>query len=83
MALDGVVVGKRNVGINLMSLIAHLRTVCRMPVDQIRKLLWTLWRLKISAGEIVEILHDVAELAEGEYESLLNRIRGSPVACGD
>lgn len=83
MALDGIVVGKRNVGINLMSLIAHLRTVCRMPVDQIRKLLWTLWRLKISAGEIVEILHDVAELAEGEYESLLNRIRGSPVACGD
>jgi hypothetical protein len=76
-------VGKRSVGIGLMSLIAHMKTVCRIPIGQIRKLLHALCGAKISAGEIAEILHDVAEIGQGDYEGLLGRIRGSPVLHGD
>ena len=81
--LADVVVGKKSLGIGLMSLIAHLKTACRVPVGQIKKLLWTLYRLKISTGEIAEILHDVAEIGEREYEGLLERVRGSPVVHSD
>ena len=81
--LAEVAVGKKNIGIGVMSLIAHLKTVCRMPIGQIRKLLSTLFGVKISAGEIAEILHDVARMGQREYDGLLDRIRGSPVLHGD
>jgi hypothetical protein len=83
VVLAGVVVGKKSVGIGVMSVIAHLKTVCRVPVNQIRKLIYTLWGLKISAGEIAEILHDVAELGESVYDDLLGKVRGSPVLHAD
>lgn len=83
VALAGIVVGKKRVGIGLMSTIAHLKTTCRMPIAQIRRLLDAFYGLQISAGEIAEILHDVAELGGSEYEALLNGIRGSPVVHGD
>lgn len=83
VVLAGVVVGKKSVGIRLMSVIAHLKTVCRMPVRQIKELLETFYGLKISIGEISEILHDVAELGDSTCEDLLGEVRGSPVAHAD
>jgi transposase len=83
VVLGDVVVGRKSVGIGVMSVVAHLKTVCRVPIDQIRKLLETLWGVKISAGEIAEILHDVAELGESVYDGLLGDIRGSPVVHAD
>ena len=83
LVLAGVVVGKKSVGIGLMSLIGYLKTVCRVPIGQIRNLLDALWGLSISAGEIVEILHDVAELGESAYKDLLERVRGSPMVHAD
>jgi hypothetical protein len=83
VVLAGVVVGRKRLGIGLMSVICHLKTVCRVPIDQVQGLLATLYGLRISAGEIAEIGHDVAELGESEYEALLSRIRGSPVLHGD
>jgi len=83
MVLREIVVGKKSVGINLMSVVAELRTACRLPVRQIRKLLGTLYGLKISAGEISEILHEVARIGEPRYGDLLKRVRGSPVVHGD
>jgi transposase len=83
LALAGVVVGRKRFGIELMSLIAHLKTVCRMPIGQICKLLESLYGLRISSGEVAEILHDVAELGSAEYDALLSRIRGSSVVHGD
>ena len=83
VVLSGIVVGKRSVGITLMSQVAHLKTVCRVPIGQIRKLLDVLYGLRISAGGIAEILHDVAEMGESAYEEMLSRIRGSPVICAD
>ena len=81
--LGDAVVGKRSVGITLMSMVAHLKTACRVPIGQIRKLLEALYGVKISAGEIVGILHDVALIGEPKYGNLLNRVRGSPVLHGD
>lgn len=83
VVLADVVVGKKNVCIGLMSVIAHLKTVCRVPVGQIKKLVYALWGLKISAGQISEILHDVAELGESVYDDLLRQVRGSPVVAAD
>jgi len=78
VVLSGVVLGKKSVGIGLMSMIGYLKTVCRVPIGQIRKLICALWGLSISAGEIAEILHDVAELGESAYEDLLD---GSGFSC--
>jgi len=83
VVLAGVVVGKKSVGIGLMSMIGYLKTVCRVPIGQIRKLVSALWGLSISEGEIAEILHDVAELGESAYEGLLETVRGSPVVHAD
>jgi transposase len=83
VVLAGVVVGKKSVGIGLMSLIGYLKTVCRVPIGQTRKLIGALWGLSISEGEIAEILHDVAELGESAYEDLLDKVRGSPVVHAD
>lgn len=65
--LGDVVVGQKSIGIGLMSIIAYLKTVCRVPIGLIRKLLNALYGLKISSGEIVEILHSVAELGSSAY----------------
>ena len=83
VVLAEVVVGRKSIGIGLMSLVSHLKTVCRVPIGQIRGLLNAVFGVRISAGQIAEILHDVAEMGEGEYEETLSRIRGSPVVCGD
>jgi hypothetical protein len=81
--LGDVVVGKKTIGIRLMSLVAHLKTSCRVPIGLIRHLLFSLYGVKISRGEIAEILHAVSEIGKPEYESLLENIRGSPVVHGD
>ena len=78
-----VVVGKRSVGIGLMSLIAYLKTSCRVPIGLIRQLLGSLYEVRISKGEIAELLHAVAEIGEVEYDALLDKVRGSPVVHGD
>jgi hypothetical protein len=83
VVLAGVVVGRKTIGIGLMSLVGHLKTVCRVPIGQIQGLLNTLFGVRISVGQIAEILHDVAETGESEYEKILSHIRGSPVVCGD
>jgi len=81
--LSEVVVGKRSIGINLMSLVAHLKTVCLVPIDKIRLLMATLCGVSISNGEISELLSAVSEIGEREYERLRNEIRGSPYVHGD
>lgn len=81
--LSDVVVGKRSVGIGLMSLIAYLKTACRVPIGLIRQLLGSLYGVRISKGEIAELLHAVAEIGGAEYDALLDKVRGSPVVHGD
>jgi len=83
VVLAGVVVGRKSVGTGLMSLVCYLKTTCRVPIAQIRKLMAVLWGLKISSGEIAEILHDVSELGQRQYDDLLDKVRGSPVVHAD
>jgi transposase len=82
-ALGELVVGKKTVGIGLMSLIAYLKICCRVPVGLIRQLLSSLYGLNVSKGEICELLHEVARMGKDEYASLLDKVRGSPVVHGD
>jgi transposase len=81
--LSDIVVGKKSIGIFLMSLIAYLKIACRVPVSLIKQLLRTLYGLDVSKGEICELLHEVARLGKDEYASILDRVRGSPVVHGD
>ncbi len=83
VVLADIVVGKKSYGVGLMSLIAHLKTACRVPIGLIRKLMYTLYGIKISSGQIAEILHDVGELGESTYDDFLDTVRGSPVVNAD
>ena len=81
--LSGQVVGKCSLGVGLMSVIAAMSVVCRMPYRTIRKMLGLLYGVNVSVGEIVGILHKVAEHGKASYEGLLEEIRGSPVVNAD
>ena len=81
--LGELVVGGKWIGIYLMSLIAYLKIVCRVPVGLIRQLLSSLYDLDVSKGEICELLHEVARMGKDEYAALLEKVRGSPVVHGD
>lgn len=77
------VLGRHRVGVRLMSLIAKLHIECRVPLATIRNSLETLYSLRLSKGELSEILHTVAKRGEGECSKLLADVRGSPVAHAD
>ena len=81
--LSGEVVGKSRFGIRLMSLIADMSTNSRMPHRIIQRMLHGLYGLRISLGEISDVLHRVAERGERAYNDLLWEIRGSPVVNAD
>jgi len=77
------VLGRHRVGIRLMSLIAKLHIECRVPLGIIRTSLETLYSLRLSKGELSEILHTVAHRGQGEQSKLLEDVRGSPVVHAD
>ncbi|MEN6358414.1 MAG: IS66 family transposase [Armatimonadota bacterium] len=83
LELSGEAVGKSRFGIRLMSLIADMATNCRMPHRTIQRMLAGLYGLRISLGEISEVLHRVADMGKGIYNDLLWEIRGSPVVNAD
>jgi hypothetical protein len=66
-----------------MSVIASMAIACRMPYRVIKKTLESLYGLKISLGEIAEVLHKVAGRGQRPYENLRDEVRGSPVVNGD
>ena len=81
--LSAIALGKSRIGVRLTSLIAHLHTVCRIPLGTIQKLLKALYGLDVSLGELTRLLHKVAEHGRSEYEALGKKIRGSPVVNAD
>jgi hypothetical protein len=83
LELSGQVLGQSRFGIRLMSVIASMAISCRMTNRLIKSILWSLYGLKISIGEIAEILHKVAEYGQDSYDKLLLEVRGSPVVNGD
>ena len=83
LELSGQVVEKCSFGVRLMSVIAAMSVLCRMPYRTIQKMLGLLYGVNVSVGEIVGILHKVAEYGEPACEGLLGEIRGSPVVNAD
>lgn len=87
--LSGQVIGEgrsqSRMGVRIASLIAYLRTSLRLPVRLIREYLYSVHQLLISTGEIVDLLHRVAE-AEAVHRSaqaIKERVRRSGVVHGD
>jgi transposase len=81
--LSGQVVGNHRFGVRLMSLVAHLSHVGRMPLRTIQSLLKSLYGLHISVGAISDMLHAVAGRAAPTYAKLRDAIRGSPYVHAD
>jgi len=81
--LSAEVVDQHRVSVQTMSVIATLREVGRLPVRTIQWYLDTLHGLKLSVGELVEILHTVAKLGKATLERLLEQVRAGPVVNAD
>jgi transposase len=81
--LSGEALGQSRLGVGVMSLIAYLDTVCRMPIRTIERLLEGLYGLHVSEGKIVEVLHRVAGAGESTYEGLLETLCRSRVVKAD
>ena len=77
------VVGQHRVGIRLMSLIAWLHMVGRVPLRTIQRLLHTFYGLPLSVGEITHILHTVAARGHTAYEALGVQIKNSVAVQAD
>ena len=81
--LSGVVLGQGRIGVRITSLIAFLSQTLRLPIRRIQAYLHTIHQLSLSAGEIVELLHQVRRSVEGAVESLKQQARASPILHGD
>lgn len=81
--LAGQVVGQQRLGIGLLSLIATLREVGRLPVATIQWYLQTYHHLALSEGAIISALHRVATQARPVVASVQARVRASPYVQAD
>src|SRR6266516_2965412 len=83
--LRGQVVGRGRMGVGIASLVAYLRTALRLPIRQITEYLYTVHGLTISNGEIVELLHRVAqtEPVKKAVHSIKARVRANSIVHGD
>jgi transposase len=77
------VLGQGRLGVRLISLIATLRTVMRLPIRQIRDLVHILHGVQVSNGEIVEVLHRLVAHAHPLLAELKTAIRASPAVQAD
>jgi hypothetical protein len=75
--------GKRRLGVSVQALVATLHLAGRLPIKMIRRLLRELFGLRVSDGEVVELLDGVAAAGKSQLRQLLEQVRGSPAVCGD
>jgi transposase len=83
MDVSAEVLGQGRLGVRITSMIAYLRTVMRLPVRQIQAYLATLHGLKVSIGEIVELLHRAKDQLHPLLAALKQQIRASPAVQAD
>lgn len=81
--LEGAVVGRGRLGIELLSRIAWLRAEARLPVARIQAYLAQVHGLELSVGAIVGALRTLAARAKAVVEGQLAAIRASPVVHAD
>jgi hypothetical protein len=61
----------------LMSLIAYLRTTLRLPLRQIQEYLGTMHGVRVSVGELMEVLRRVRKGGQGLLQGLKEGMRRS------
>lgn len=81
--LSALVLGKGRIGMNLMSAIFAMRQDSNMSVNQIQAHLKTFYQLELSLGEIIEILHQEADLSGSEIEKIKQNLLSSKVIYAD
>jgi transposase len=75
--------GKRRFGASVQSLVATLHIGCRVPMRMMGQLMWELFGLRVSDGEVVNLLDGVKGAGEPELEGLREQVRNAPAVCGD
>jgi len=75
--------GKRRLGVSVQALVATLHIGCRVSMRMIRRIVRELCGLRISDGEVVELLDGVRAAGKGAIGELLEAVRASPAVCGD
>jgi len=78
--LTGEVVGRQRFGVRLVSLIATLREVARLPMRTIQWYLATFHDLHVSGGAIAGMIQQMARAATGMVTRMRETMRDSPVA---
>jgi transposase len=81
--LTGQVLGQGRIGVRIASLIAFLSQTLRLPIRRIQAYLHTLHHLTLSAGELVELRHQVRRTLQPTVETLKQQARASPILHGD
>jgi transposase len=81
--LSGQVFGQGRMGVRIASLIAYLALTLRVPVRRIQAYLRSLHQLTLSAGEIVELLHQARRTLQPHVDALKQQARASPILHGD
>ena len=76
-------IGRGHYGLSLVSLIAYLRVMCRLPKAVIAGLLQALLGLSLSVGEISELLHRVATQGKDDYVALQTQVKSSAFVHAD
>ena len=79
----GQVLGQGRVGVRLVSLIAYLRMVARLPLGTIQEYLATLHQVRLSTGALADLLERFGHATAPERAALLAQARASPVAHMD
>ena len=77
------VLGQGRIGVRLTSLIVYLREALRVPVRKIQAYLAHQHGFRVSIGEVVGLLHRVAEQGERAVEALKAEMRASDVVHMD
>jgi transposase len=80
---SSLVVGSHRVGVRLMSLIAWLHVVGRVPLRRIQALLSCVYGLHLGTGEIAHVLHAVAKAGQPAYDALGQAVRTSAYVHAD
>ena len=81
--LSGQVLGQGRLGVGIAALVAHLRTVLRLPIRAIQTYLSDLHGLRVSVGELVALLQRVAAQGADVVSAIRERVRGRRVVHGD
>jgi transposase len=81
--LSEIAVGQSRFGQQVHALVAYLRQAGRLPVRTIAAVLSALCHLKISAGEVSEMLARVAQQGKMGYGAIQKQLRQSDYVHGD